>query len=170
MNLFVSFSSFDLSDVAFCLLTHFNQTFFHLSRQHSCGCNVHYLYYNPDIFQSSTINYHTNYLRLTPICLLNETISIFQRYQNENEQIQYFNMTDFILRSLDDKCDYKFMFLDCDAMTTTTTITDMVTISEMISDSKINNYTISISTVTPWFVGLINNVQENYYSFTFQVF
>ncbi|CAF4340663.1 unnamed protein product, partial [Rotaria sordida] len=113
------------SDLIFCLLTRYNQTFSHVSRQPSCSCNVHYLYHHSDIYHNinSTIKYPTNYLRVTPICILNETISNFEQYQNENEQIQYSNNTSFILRSGDDKCDYKLMFLDCDTMTTTTTTT-----------------------------------------------
>ncbi len=158
-----------MSDVAFCLLSRFNQTFFHLPRQYSCLCNVHYLYYNPDIYQNtsiySTIKYHTNYLRLTPICISNETTSIFEQYHNETEQIQSSNRTDFILQGLEDNCDYKLMFLDCDAMTTTTTTTTTITtittttaittMEETTSTLESNIYTTpetTVSTTTPWFV------------------
>jgi hypothetical protein len=106
-------SSFDLSDVAFCILSRYNQTLFHLSRQHSCSCNIHYFNRNQDFIENSSISiikYDTNYLRLTPICHDNDTESIL-------------NETDLILQGLEDKCNYKLMFLDCDAMTTTTEMT-----------------------------------------------
>ncbi|CAF3379517.1 unnamed protein product [Rotaria sp. Silwood2] len=112
----------------------------------------------------STIKYHTNYLRLTPICIRNETISNFEQYQHENEQIQYLNNTNFILHSGGDKCNYKLMFLDCDAMTTTstttTTTTTVTTSIEMTNKLEITFtaenllYTtteIPISTSTPWY-------------------
>ncbi|CAF3525468.1 unnamed protein product [Rotaria socialis] len=127
---YLSNTNFDLSDVAFCLLSHFNQTFFHISRQHSCSCNVHYLYNNPGIHRNgpySTVKYHTNYLRLTPICIQNETSSSFEQYPHENEPVEYSNSSDFIIQNLGDKCNYKLMFLDCDAMTTTTTATTTTT-------------------------------------------
>ena len=162
------FFSFDLSDVAFCLLSRFNQTIFHSPRQYSCSCNVHYLYYNPDTYANTTtiyppLIYHTNYLRLTPICILNETTSVFDQYQNENEPIQYSNTTDFILRGLDDKCDYKLIFLDCDAMTTTTTTTatttEIATMLDITSPSESVIHTTiqlpTLSTTTPWFANKI---------------
>jgi len=168
-----------LSDVAFCLSSRFNQTIFHSPRQYSCSCTVHYLYNNPDTYTNATttyptLKYHTNYLRLTPVCILNETTSIYEQYQNENEQIQYSNTTDFILRGLDDKCDYKLIFLDCDAMTTTTTTTTTeiipITTAEEIttmleitstSESSISTTTkprTSLKTTTPWFVLFINKI------------
>jgi hypothetical protein len=147
-------------------LSRFNQTFFHLPRQHSCPCNVHYLYNNPDIYLNkttySTVKYHTNYLRLTPICLLNETTSIFEQYQNTTEQIRNSNTTDFILQGLEDKCDYKLIFLDCDAMTTTTTTTEITSNSENISYTTKE---IPTTTTTLWFVILIKRIIINSFLF-----
>jgi len=102
--------------VAFCILSRYNRTLFHLSRQDSCSCNIHYFNRNHDLADNSSISisqYDTNYLRLTPICNENDIESILE--QNENKD-------DLILRNLEDKCDYKLMFIDCDAMTTTTTM------------------------------------------------
>ncbi|CAF3868498.1 unnamed protein product [Rotaria magnacalcarata] len=164
-------SSFDLSDVAFCLLSHFNQTFFHISRQHSCLCNVHYLYNNPDIHRNgsySTVTYHTNYLRLTPICIQSETSSSFEQYPHENEPMEYSNSSDFIIQNLGDNCNYKLIFLDCDAMTTTTasatttaTTTTTTTFIDMSSladnrstaESLLNaaSKPAPLPTTTPWF-------------------
>lgn len=147
-----------MTDVAFCLLSRFNQTFFHLPRQHSCSCNVHYLYHNPNI--SSIKKYHTNYLRLTPICHLNETTTLIE----SNEQMKSSNLTDFLLQGLENNCDYKLMFLDCDAMTTTTTTTiptttipttEITTMLETSSSLETTMYTtteVPLPTTTQWFV------------------
>ncbi|UJR26939.1 hypothetical protein I4U23_008247 [Adineta vaga] len=163
-------TNFDLSDVAFCLLSHANQTMFHSPRQYACSCNVHYLYHNPSIEENhiyTPMKYHTNYLRLTPICILNETTSFFEQYSTENESIQSLDTTGFILRGLENKCDYKLMFLNCDAMTTTSTSTTSTTsttttttetttaILETISTTEINpTTTVEIFTTTmttPWY-------------------
>ncbi|CAM4827570.1 unnamed protein product [Rotaria magnacalcarata] len=168
---YLSNTNFDLSDVAFCLLSHFNQTFFHISRQHSCLCNVHYLYNNPDIHRNgsySTVTYHTNYLRLTPICIQSETSSSFEQYPHENEPMEYSNSSDFIIQNLGDNCNYKLIFLDCDAMTTTTasatttaTTTTTTTFIDMSSladnrstaESLLNaaSKPAPLPTTTPWF-------------------
>ena len=84
------------------------------------------------------------------MCILNETTSMFEQYQNLSEHKQYSNTTDFILQGLEDKCDYKLIFLDCDAMTTTTTMTTEITSH---SDTIIPTTTeIPTTTTTPWFV------------------
>ena len=126
--------SFDLSDVAFCLLSRFNQTFYHFSRQHTCPCNIHYLYHPTELNgngSNSTVKYLTNYLRLSPVCLDNDTASslAFQSYQHDSELIHDANRTEFLLRGLEEQCDYRFIFLDCDAMTTTTEMTTTVEIT-----------------------------------------
>jgi len=108
-----------LSDVAFCILSRYNQTLFHLSREYSCSCNIHYFNLNQNLIDN-TSKYKTNYLRLTPICNENNTDLIFEEEINEN---------DLILQDLENTCDYKLMFLDCDAMTTTTVKT--TTLSEI---------------------------------------
>jgi hypothetical protein len=132
--------SFDLSDVAFCILSRYNQTLFHLSRQHSCSCNIHYFNRNQDFIENtsiSTTKYHTNYLRLTPICNENDTESNFE---------QQINQTDFILQGLEDKCNYKLMFLDCDAMTTTTTSTEMTALLTKEPDTETRTIEPPVST------------------------
>ena len=103
-------SSFELSDVAFCILSRYNQTFFHLSRQHSCSCSNHYL--NLNLNSMILGKYPSNYLRLTPLCRTNQSNSTMDE---DEEQL--------IVRGLDNQCDYRLVFLDCDAMTTTTTAT-----------------------------------------------
>ncbi|CAF0905425.1 unnamed protein product [Rotaria sp. Silwood1] len=160
--------NFALSDFTFCLLSRFNGTFFHVNRHLLCPCNVYYLSFNSDIYYNitySTVKYYTNYLRITPICILNKTISNIEQYQYDNEQIQYSNNnTNFIFRSGEDKCNYKLMFLDCDAMTTTTTTTtttiitttsiEMTTLLEMTYTAESLLHTtpdIPISTSTPWY-------------------
>jgi hypothetical protein len=118
--------------VAFCILSRYNQTLFHLSRQHSCSCNIHYFNLNQNSTENTSIlisKYQTNYLRLTPICYENETDWIFED-------------NDLSLQDLENKCDYKLMFLDCDAMTTTTVQT--TTLSEIEIDSTENADTSSI--------------------------
>lgn len=142
-------SSFDLSDVAFCLLSRFNHTFYHYSRQHTCPCNIHYFYHPTELNgngSNSTVKYLTNYLRLSPVCLDNDTTSslTFQSHQNDSEPIQDANRTEFLLRGLEEQCDYRFIFLDCDAMTTTT---EMTTTFEITSPPET-----SIATTTPRFV------------------
>ncbi len=122
-------SSFELSDVAFCILSHYNQTLFHLSRQHSCSCNIHYFNLNQNLTENTSISilkYQTNYLRLTPICNENNTDSNFKEQIPEN---------DLILKDLENQCDYQLMFLDCDAMTTTTVQT--TTLLEMKTETDI---------------------------------
>ncbi len=102
-----------MSDVAFCILSHYNPTLFHLSRQHSCSCNIHYFNRNQNFTEDTSISipkYDINYLRLTPICYENDTESIFEEETNGNDLIFY---------DLENKCNYKLMFLDCNAMTTT---------------------------------------------------
>lgn len=151
---FLSRSSFDLSDVAFCLLSRFNETFFHLPRQHSCSCHVHYLYQN--LSSTSIIKYPTNYLRLTPICLLNETFEPSSLNDSQSS-----NRTDFLLQGLEDQCDYKLIFLDCDAMTTTTTTTttlipEFTTIDETTLIETTTE--IPVSTTTPWFVSIFSRI------------
>ncbi|CAF3594771.1 unnamed protein product [Rotaria sp. Silwood1] len=123
-------TDFDLSDVAFCILSHYNQTLFHLSHQHFCSCNIHYFNFNQYFIENTSISilkYKKNYLRLTPICNENETETIFKQQTNEN---------DLIFQDIEDKCNYKLMFLDCDAMTTTptptTTTTTAITITSTI--------------------------------------
>lgn len=119
--------------MAFCLLSRANQTVFHSPRPYSCSCNVHYLYHKPTATEDAGSSvgaprkYHTNYLRLTPICALNESGSILEQYQTDPEAAQAASASDFVLRGLDGRCDYKLMFLDCDAMTTTTTTTTTTT-------------------------------------------
>lgn len=108
MFVLLSCSSFELSDVAFCILSRYNQTLFHLSRQHSCACSSHYLNHNFNSINSW--QYPSTYLRLTPLCQTNESNST-----DEHKRL--------IIRGLDNQCDYRFVFLDCDAMTTTTTAT-----------------------------------------------
>jgi hypothetical protein len=113
-------SSFELSDVAFCVLSRYNQTLFHLSREYSCSCNIHYFNLNQNLINNASNKYKTNYLRLTPICNENHMDFIFKEEINENN---------LILQDLENTCDYKLMFLDCDAMTTTTVQT--TTLSEI---------------------------------------
>lgn len=74
--------------------------------------------------------YQTNHLRLTPICHENHTQGIADQEINEN---------DFILRNFENQCDYKLMFLDCDAMTTTTiqATTTTTTLTEMEIESTV---------------------------------
>lgn len=149
---FFSRFSFDLSDVAFCLLSRFNETFFHLPRQHSCSCHVHYLYQN--LSSTSMIKYPTNYLRLTPICLLNETFEPLSLNHSQSS-----NRTDFLLQGLEDQCDYKLIFLDCDAMTTTTTTTTTLTpeLTTIVETTLIESTTaIPIPIPTPRFVSLVS--------------
>lgn len=95
-------SSFELSDVAFCILSRYNRTLFHLSRQYSCSCSIHYFNRN----SSHVPRYPSNYLRVTPFCQSNESHSMLS------------------IRMLENQCDYRLTFLDCDAMTTTTTATE----------------------------------------------
>jgi hypothetical protein len=117
--------------VAFCILSRYNRTLFHLSRQDSCSCNIHYFNRNHDLAENNSISisqYDTNYLRLTPICNENDIESIVE--QNENKD-------DLILRNLEDKCDYKLMYIDCDAMTTTTTM-EMTTLLDIGTANRSN--------------------------------
>ena len=156
LSFFLSRSSFDLSDVAFCLLSRFNETFFHLPRQHSCSCHVHYLYQN--LSSTSIIKYPTNYLRLTPICLLNETFEPSSLNDSQSS-----NRTDFLLQGLEDQCDYKLIFLDCDAMTTTTTTTTTTTLIPeftTIDETTLIETTtkIPVSTTTLWFVSILSRI------------
>ncbi|CAF4135656.1 unnamed protein product [Rotaria magnacalcarata] len=125
-------TDFDLSDVAFCILSHYNQTLFHLSHQHFCSCNIHYFNFNQQSIEnySNSISKSTgNYLRLTPICNENETESISK---------QQINDSDLVLQGLEDKCDYKIVFLDCNAMTTTTTTTtiEMTSVSDVYTETS----------------------------------
>ncbi|CAF3718479.1 unnamed protein product [Rotaria socialis] len=127
-------TDFDLSDVAFCMLSHYNQTLFHVSHQHFCSCNIHYFNFNQRSIEnySNSISKSTrNYLRLTPICNEKETESILK---------QQINDSDLVFQGLEDKCDYKIMFLDCDAMTTTTTTTtttiETTSVSNVYTDTS----------------------------------
>ena len=127
-----------MSDVAFCILSRYNQTLFHLSRPHSCSCNIHYFNRNQDFIENTSISltkYDTNFLRLTPICHDNDTESIL-------------NETDLILQGLEDKCDYKLMFLDCDAMTTTTEMTTTLLSKEPQTETKLSTSTTETPSVT----------------------
>ncbi|CAF1194058.1 unnamed protein product [Rotaria sordida] len=114
-------TDFDLSDVAFCILSNYNQTLFHLSHQYFCSCNIHYFNFNQYFIENTSISilkYNRNYLRLTPICNKNETETISKQQTNESN---------LIFHDLEDNCDYKLMFLDCDAMATTPTTTTLTT-------------------------------------------
>ncbi|CAF1422581.1 unnamed protein product, partial [Adineta steineri] len=131
-------TDFDLTDVAFCILSRYNQTLFRLSRQDSCSCSIHYFnrnQYNNENTSLTITEYDTNYLRLTPICNENHIETIME-YNDSND--------DLILQNLEDKCNYKLMYLDCDAMTTTTTAipTDITTLlneeTEFISSSDVS--------------------------------
>jgi hypothetical protein len=73
-------------------------------------------------------------------------------YQNSSDPMDENNTTEFLLRGLEEQCDYKFIFLDCDAMTTTTTTT--TTASTTIIETTISTIETTISTTTPWFVFL----------------
>lgn len=134
MYVFFCFS-FDLSDVAFCILSNYNQTLSHLSHQHLCSCNIHYLNYNSQPSLSSNSKSNQNYLRLTPICYDNETESIFQQQTNDD---------DLIFQGLEDKCDYKLMFLDCDAMATTNI--DMTNLSDIENQTIYNADNLTLQT------------------------
>jgi len=104
MNIYFAFS-FELSDVAFCILSNYNQSLVHFSREHSCLCSIHYFQMKSNY---STI-YPTNYLRLTPICSKKSVES------------------NLLLKTFDQHpCNYQFDFLDCNAMITTTTTTTTV--------------------------------------------
>jgi hypothetical protein len=109
------------------MLSRYNQTLFHLSHQHSCSCNIHYLYRNQDYSPTPISKYNTNYLRLTPICNQNKIESIYEELQNSST-------SDLRLLGLENKCNYKLMFLDCNAMTTTTETT---IITETTSDISV---------------------------------
>lgn len=134
-----SFSSFELSDVAFCIISRYNQTFSHLSREHSCSCNIHYLNLNRNLTEETLISYPTNYLRLTPLCQENDTESTAERDK-------------LILRNLEDQCDYQLTFLDCDAMTTTTvrttTVPDIEITNHSDTSTRLTTRTV-ISSTTP---------------------
>ncbi len=126
-----------MSDVAFCILSRYNQTLFHLSRQHSCSCNIHYFNLNQNLTENTFISlskYKTNYLRLAPICHQNNINSIFEEKINKN---------DLILYDLENTCDYKLMFLDCDAMTTTTAQTTLSDI-ELTTEAHVPRTTPSV--------------------------
>ncbi|UJR22193.1 hypothetical protein I4U23_025257 [Adineta vaga] len=102
-------TDFDLSDVAFCILSRYNQSISYLSRQDACSCPIHYFNRNYDFDENTSLsifNYKTNYLRLTPIC----SESNVKQKQNTSEN-------EFILRNLQEHCHYKLLHLDCDAMT-----------------------------------------------------
>jgi hypothetical protein len=96
------------------------------------------------------------------MCLLNESTTIFEQYQNLSEQKQYSNTTDFILQGLEDKCDYKLIFLDCDAMTTTTTMTTEIASLENIIYTTTD---IPLTTTTLWFVLFIIIIVINSFFF-----
>ena len=116
--------SFDLSDVAFCILSRYNQSLVHFTREYSCSCKIHYFNLNQNY---SIEKYQTNRLRLTPICQENGTEMIGEEYSKENH---------LILQDLENQCDYQLIFLDCDAMTTTTTTEPITTI---ISSESMEN-------------------------------
>jgi hypothetical protein len=122
--------------VAFCIVSRYNQSIYHLSRQHSCSCNIHYFNLN---YNSTDNKYQSNHLRLTPICYDNET----------NSNIEENNL---ILHDLENRCDYQLIYLDCDAMTTTTTATIITTTNtseiEFESTSTIQSTTTTTTTVT----------------------
>jgi hypothetical protein len=125
--------SFELSDVAFCILSRYNETIFHLSRQYSCSCNIHYFNLNQNFAENASISpskYQTNYLRLTPIC-----------HENHNESISHEQIAknDLILRDLENKCDYKLLFLDCDAMTTTARVPTITNLSQIETTSTVHS-------------------------------
>ena len=120
-DIFYSIFSFELSDVAFCIVSRYNQSIYHLSRQHSCSCNIHYFNLN---YNSTDNKYRTNHLRLTPICYDNET----------NSNIEENNL---ILHDLENRCDYQLIYLDCDAMTTTTTTIITTTVEQTTNTSEI---------------------------------
>ena len=67
------------------------------------------------------------------------------------------NQTEFLLQGLEDQCDYKLIFLDCDAMTTTTTTTTTITTptteSTTVEETTIMETTTGLptSTTTLWF-------------------
>ncbi|CAF5087266.1 unnamed protein product, partial [Rotaria magnacalcarata] len=48
---------------------------------------------------------------------------------------QQINDSDLVLQGLEDKCDYKIVFLDCNAMTTTTTI-EMTSVSDVYTETS----------------------------------
>jgi hypothetical protein len=102
-------SSFDLSDVAFCILSRYNRTLSHLSRQDPCSCRIHYFNRNVHGEQSS------QHLRLTPLC--SETILEQNRSVNE-----------LVIRNLEGQCHYQLMYLNCEAMMRmTTSVIDITT-------------------------------------------
>ena len=111
-----------MSDIAFCILSYYNRSLFHLSRQNFCSCSIHYLNRQQNSVENILISrskHETDYLRLTPVCHKNDTKSIFKQHMtNEN---------DLTLQGIEDKCDYKLMLLDCDAMTTTTATATLMT-------------------------------------------
>ncbi|CAF1344108.1 unnamed protein product [Adineta ricciae] len=94
-------TDFDLSDVAFCILSRYNQSLFHLSRHDSCSCRIHYFNQKTSSRENSK-----EYLRLTPICR-----EIFTEQDRKNSK------NELILRNLEGQCHYKFFAVDCDAMT-----------------------------------------------------
>ncbi|CAF1481201.1 unnamed protein product, partial [Rotaria magnacalcarata] len=51
---------------------------------------------------------------------------------------QQINDSDLVLQGLEDKCDYKIVFLDCNAMTTTTTTTtiEMTSVSDVYTETS----------------------------------
>ncbi|CAF0901263.1 unnamed protein product [Didymodactylos carnosus] len=155
-------TNFDLGDVAFCILSKFNRTLFHLPRQHPCSCAIHYLYRNHDYFKYTIIPNHpaakylddNNYLRLTPTCIQNYTEEILGKYSNNTRQ----TTSDLLLKGVGDKCDYELMFINCSALTaTTTTITITTTIESTVT------FETTSTTITPtswWFKYTDNPITE----------